>query len=184
MSEPGAQNIITAIDAALSQYPVTPPTLAGAHGKPAKCRRHSWVIIANALNQDAALHSLPMPDRRLICTRCGMVQDPERSRRGRNARKRGNGLQAKAAKAAGIANIGALGLPEDAGKSTDWLVLQVKSGLGYPKNLDRWLRALTATAGQLRGVVYVETPGPGRKAKRLIVLDYEEFLAWFGGNKP
>jgi len=175
---------MTDLDAILADLPVTPPTLAGAHGKPAKCRRHVWVADYTSVMEKyvngvyVGLVGTPAPR----CSRCGAVRDEARSRRGRNARKRGNGLQAKAAKAAGIANIGALGLPEDAGKSTDWLVLQVKSGLGYPKNLDRWLRALTATADQLRGVVYVETPGPGRKAKRLIVLDYEEFLAWFGGN--
>ena len=161
------------LDAATANLPIAAPSLTGAHGRPAKCRRHDWWVMGEFEGQVTAS----------FCKRCGTLRDEARSRRGRNARKRGNGLQAKAAKSAGIANIGALGLPEDAGTSRDWLVLQVKSGLGYPKLLDRWLRALTATADQLRAVVYVETPGPGHKAKRLIVLDYDEFLSWYGGNK-
>lgn len=116
------------------------------------------------------------------CSKCDHFVSRESIRRGVNARKRGNRLQAQAAKDAGITNIGMMGLPEDAGLSTEWLVLQHKSGNGYPKLLDRWLRALTATADQLRAVVYTETPGPGKKARRLIIMDYDEFVSWFGTN--
>lgn len=147
-----------------------------------KCRRHVWgqVIAPDDCQFIGGGQALIVETR---CTRCKVLYDEVKSRRGRNARRRGNSLQAKAAKDAGIQNIGALGLPEDAGNSRDWLVIQHKSGAGYPRLLDRWLRALTTTADQLRGVVYTETPGTGRKAKRLITCDYDEFLMWFGGNK-
>jgi hypothetical protein len=136
--------------------------------------RHTWRPPTPAMLEDG--------DWREVCSRCLAVRDPERSRRGRSARRRGNALQARVARDAGISNIGPLGLPEDAGMRHEWLVLQVKSGQGYPRRLDRWLRAMAATADQLRGVVYVETPGPGHRAHRLITLDYDEFLEWFGGE--
>lgn len=114
------------------------------------------------------------------CTRCDRFVPREAIRRGLNARKRGNRLQAKAAKDAGITNIGALGLPEDAGLSTEWAVLQVKSGKSYPERIDRLLRALTANADQIRGVVHIETPGPGIRARRLITFDFDEWMSWHG----
>jgi hypothetical protein len=164
---------MTDLDALLQDVPIAAPSLTGAVGRPKKCRRHEWVKTYRVTGDCDVIWEV-------TCAKCPAIRDEARSRRGRNARKRGNGLQAKAAKAAGIANIGALGLPEDAGTSREWIRLQVKSGAGYPRLLDRWLRAITVDADQLRGVVYVETPGAGHRAKRLIVLDYDEFLAWYG----
>lgn len=114
------------------------------------------------------------------CTRCDRFVPREAIRRGLNARKRGLRASARIAREAGIENREAMHLPEDSGNSTDWLRTQNKSGKGYPVRLDRWLRSIPVVAGQLRGVTYTETPGPGRKARKLIVLDWDEFRDWFG----
>lgn len=114
------------------------------------------------------------------CSSCGRFVSREAIRRGLNARKRGIRASGQIAKDAGIENREAMHLPEDSGNSTDWLRTQNKSGKGYPKRLDGWLRSIPVVPGQLRGVTYTETPGPGRKARKLIVLDWDEFVEWFG----
>lgn len=112
------------------------------------------------------------------CTRCGHFVTAESISRGRRANRRGRRLNAKAAKEAGAENVETLQVPEDFRSSH--LDAQHKSGTGYPKRLDAWLRAIPQREGKLRAVVYTETPGPGRKARRLIVMDYSEYLEWHG----
>lgn len=112
------------------------------------------------------------------CVSCGRFVSAEAIKRGLNARRRGNRLSARAAKDGGLENVERLQLPED--HRASHLKTQHKSGKGYPKRLDAWLRAMSAEPGQLRAVVYTETPGPGKKARRLIVMDYSEYLDWHG----
>jgi hypothetical protein len=82
----------------------------------------------------------------------------------------------------GIANRGKFGGPDDGGGADDWISVQTKSGNYFPKLIDRWLRAVPQRAGQMRGVVLVETPGAGTKRRALLVLDlYEAADQWGGG---
>lgn len=125
---------------------------------------------------------LKLPNGDQACLACNHVIPLELIRRGKNNKKRGIALSAKVAKSAGIENRERMGLPSDSGNSRDWLITQNKSGGSFPRTLDRWLRAITVNANQLRGVVCVETGTPGRKARRVILLDFDELIEWYGSQ--
>ena len=108
----------------------------------------------------------------------GQMTDPERSRRGRTARNRGNGWEREVARMVGGQRVGHHGGPDDV--RAPWLVLQCKVGGAYPERIDRWLRALPARSDQLRAVVIGDSPGPGVKRRSLIVMDLLDFCEWFG----
>jgi hypothetical protein len=106
----------------------------------------------------------------------------EKSRRGRTARNRGNAYERSVAQRLGARRVGQYGGAEDV--ASDWLVVQCKVGGAYPERIDGWLRRLPANAAQLRAVVIGDAPGPGTKRRELIVLDFEDFVAWFGKGLP
>jgi len=112
--------------------------------------------------------------------RCGAIQDPAASRRGRLNRSRGNSIERWVNGLLGIANRGKYGGTDDGGDSTDWIVVQTKSGGAYPERIDALLRAIPHHAEQLTGVVHTDTPGAGAKRRALITLDLYDFADWYG----
>lgn len=160
----------TDLDALLADAEDAKPSYTGAGLRPIP-HRHRWMLIKYA------------NDQRVECTRCGKAKDDARSRRGKNARSRGNALERWANTLLGISNRGKYGGPEDGGGEADWISVQTKSGSYYPKNIDRWLRAVPQRAGQMRGVVLVETPGAGQKRRALLVVDLYEAAEMWGGPK-
>jgi hypothetical protein len=114
----------------------------------------------------------------------GRPVDPERSRRGRTNRSRGNAIERWVCHLLGIARVGQFGGPEDGGRSDDWISVQVKSGGVYPERIDSLLRAIPERADRLRAVVHTDAPGPGHPRRALITLDLREFADWYGGRKP
>ena len=162
------------LDALLADKPVAPPTFAGAVTERKRRHKHEWC--RSCVEQGVASHC--------IVTGCGIFQDDPRIRRGKNARSRGNALERWVNHMLGISNRGKYGGPDDGGGEADWIVVQTKSGSYFPKLIDRWLRAVPQRAGQMRGVVLVETPGPGTKRRALLVLDlYEAADQWGGGRE-
>lgn len=161
----------TDLDALLADAEDAKPSYTGAGFRPIP-HRHKWIVVTGIgplLGQAK-------------CLRCDTVRDDVRSKRGKNARSRGNALERWANTLLGISNRGKYGGPEDGGGEADWISVQTKSGSYYPKNIDRWLRAVPQRAGQMRGVVLVETPGAGQKRRALLVVDlYEAAEQW--GNR-
>ena len=99
------------------------------------------------------------------------------ARRGRTNRNRGNAYEREIAKRLGAVRVGQYGGAEDV--SNEWLVVQCKVGKSYPERLDGWLRRLPAKADQLRILVLGDAPGPGHKRRELVVMDLDDFIAWF-----
>jgi hypothetical protein len=136
--------------------------------EPRKCVRHRWVI-----------ENVGFGNQRSVCFTCNKPKDEARSRRGRTSRNRGNALERWVNGLLGISNRGKFGGPDDGGGAGDWISVQTKSGNYFPKLIDRWLRAVPQRAGQMRGVVLVETPGAGTKRRALLVVDlYEAAESW------
>jgi hypothetical protein len=107
-----------------------------------------------------------------------MTEEVKR-RRGRLNRSRGNAFEREVAAKLNGKRVGQYGGKTDA--ENDWIVAQCKVGTSYPERIDRWLRALMPKADQLRAVVLGDSPGSGRgKRRTLIVLDFDEFVDWFG----
>jgi hypothetical protein len=161
---------MTDLDTALADADAWPPP-DPVEREPRKCRRHQWL---------RSSHPYSPGNVRTTCQRCGQVQDPFASRRGKNNRSRGNSIERDVCKALGIARRGQYGGPDDGGGEADWITVQVKSGGAYPERIDGLLRALPLRASQLRGVVHVDTPGAGTRRRALITLDLEEFSQWYG----
>jgi hypothetical protein len=107
---------------------------------------------------------------------------PEKRRRGKTARARGNAYEREVAHTLGGHRVGQLGTETDV-VVLGWLAVQVKNGGAYPERIDRWLRAIRAPAGTLRAVVIGDAPGPGKKRRSLIVLDLQDFADWYGGDR-
>lgn len=141
--------------------------------EPRPCRKHRWGT--NGKWAIESVDGVKIPR----CDFCGHVKDEARSRRGRTSRNRGNALERWVNGLLGISNRGKFGGPDDGGGAGDWISVQTKSGNYFPKLIDRWLRAVPQRAGQMRGVVLVETPGAGTKRRALLVVDlYEAAESW------
>lgn len=110
------------------------------------------------------------------CLDCGHPFDPGVVRRNRNNGRRGRKIERQRNAEAGIENRGALNRPEDGGGAADPLVTQSKSGGWFPARIAAALDALTLRAGQIGAVVVTETPGRGRKARIVAVVNYADLL--------
>ena len=111
------------------------------------------------------------------CGRCGKMLDAAASRRGRNNRSRGNRAELDIARSVGGRKMGPLGMPWDV-EIPGYARFQVKKLARWPSLAAclAWLDTIPA-GRELRGVAVVET---GRKPRRLLVVDLDEFAAWHG----
>lgn len=101
-------------------------------------------------------------------------KDPERQRRGRNNRKRGNAAELVVAREVGGRKVGPMGWPWDV-EMTGYARLQVRK-LATPQGLraiaDELARIAAAPGPEMPGYVWVE---PGRSGERLIVFRLRDF---------
>ena len=58
--------------------------------------------------------------------------------------------------------------------------VQCKVGKSYPERLDKWLREVPVKADQIAALVVGDSPGAGTKRRTLIILDLDDFIAWYG----
>ena len=139
-----------------------------------KCYRHDWN--ANGVSTFADGTAVNEP----TCRRCGAVKDAVVSRRSRNNRKRGVSDELAVANLLGGRKIGPLGYTWDV-EVPGYLRAQCKKLAAWPSvnEIVRWLDAIPA-GPELRAVTLADTPGPGGRTRRLIVMDLESFAAWHG----
>lgn len=114
---------------------------------------------------------------------CGAIKDAIRSRRGKTARRRGNDYERSVATRLGLKRVGQYGSTVDVGGGSEWMAVQVKNGGAFPERIWCWLDALPRDADRLRAVVIGDAPGPGRPRREVIVLDFGDFVSWFGGRR-
>jgi hypothetical protein len=139
----------------------------GAQGRP-PCRRHEWARRAPFADGDA-------------CDHCGKVRD-ESSRRGRANRNRGNRAELDVARSIpGGRKVGPLGLPWDVEVGT-YARLQVKKLAHRPSTAEiaRLIERIPDTGDRLRGFVWVEAAGQGKRGARFVWFLAREFIAWHG----
>lgn len=106
--------------------------------------------------------------------------DAERTRRSRNNRARGGAEERAVAALLGGDVVGALNLPWDV-RVEGYARVQVKKLDRWPSlaAIITWLDAIPVGA-ELRAVTIADTPGPGRRSRRLIVMDAAEFASFHG----
>lgn len=108
------------------------------------------------------------------CGRCGHVIDVTRQRMGRNARARGGDEELVVARMLGGRKVGPLGLPHDV--EAAGMRLQTKRLASWPSlpAIVSWIDALQPH-DDIRGVTVGLTSGQGRKIRRLLIVDLDEF---------
>ena len=133
-----------------------------------KCYRHDYVL------QSIAHESI------WACVRCGKYRDDAVSRRAKNNGKRGRSDELTVARILGGNKLGQFGLPWDV-EIPGYLRVQCKKLDRYPSlaKVIEWLDAIPA-GHELRGVTLADTPGPGGRTRRLIVMELEEYARWHG----
>jgi hypothetical protein len=119
-----------------------------------------------------------LPTEMAACVRCGKVQDPAVSRRGRNNRARGNAIEREVGKQLGLRRVGQYGGPEDL--SGDLFAAQVKSGGAFSERVWSWLKAVPVNAGQTPLLVITDAPGPGHKRRAVVVVEINDWIALHG----
>ena len=117
------------------------------------------------------------------CAVCVAIQDPVKSRRGKNNRKRGLSLQLTHARRLGLDNLqgnGATDARSESQYGNAAFVAQMKSGGMFPGWMQRELDYLPRTGGRTPILVVIETPGPGRKARAVVVVDEADWIQLHG----
>lgn len=146
-------------------YPVTPR----------RCRRHQWGCVTYTTDDGY----------RPTCIRCGKVRDEAAAVRGRRARIRGKSIERAEMRRAGR-HTGNAGGADD-GLSEDGLfAFQSKSRVTarFPSwQADELDKLRAARSGKTPVLVVIEAPGPGRRARKLAILEWSDWLALHGGDR-
>ena len=147
--------------------------LLHAARSPRRCRRHEWerALMVNGDGQE------------ITGVRCGNCNKPKSeavSRRSRNNRKRGATWERDAAADIGGRRMGQLNLPWDV-EVPAYARIQTKVLDRWPSlnKVVEWLDDIGA-GDKLRIVALKDTPGPGGKARKLAVIDWDEYCKWHG----
>jgi hypothetical protein len=127
-----------------------------------KCRRHQWIYA-----EDGGW----MPDVPRKCARCGRLEVPMVTRRGSNNRKRGNRIQRERITALGGRNLA--GNNPNLDGLGERFRYESKSGGAFSERYWRWLKGIPLAAGQAGVLIVTEAPGPGRRARSIVVVDYD-----------
>ena len=148
----------------------------------AKPRRHRHVYEPFRVGPegyvDAAGYYIPAGDVLDNRCKCGAIQDPAASRRGRLNSSRGNAIEREVGKALGLRRVGQYGGPEDL--SNELFAAQVKSGGAFSERYWQWLKAVPVTAAQTPLLVVTDAPGPGHKRRAIVVIDLDDWKELHG----
>lgn len=140
-----------------------------------KCRRHDWT--PDYFVTDFG----DMPASTMTCARCGAVHDPARSRRSRNNKNRGLAIQRKRIEGLGGTNLA--GNNENLDGIGLAFAYESKSGGSFSERVWRWLVGIPTKGDQTGVLIVTETPGPGRRARSYVVVEYDEWKALHGESK-
>jgi hypothetical protein len=155
------------LDTLLEGQPIEPPTMSGAAGRP-KCRRHTWTLVAGAGSLDGYWR----------CLRCAIIKDEAVSRRSSNNRKRGNRIQRERIVALGGRNL-AGNNPNLDGLGA-MFAYESKSGGAFSDRYWRWLTGIPKRGNETGVLIVTEAPGPGRRARSYVVVEFGEWKELHG----
>ncbi|MGH2514002.1 MAG: hypothetical protein ACRDGQ_15130 [Candidatus Limnocylindrales bacterium] len=165
----------------------TVQTPANPAAAPKRCTRHEWFAAVSGAHVVASAsrtmgHSVVLPEAHWECRRCGRIKDEAASRRGRNARARGNQLERDWCHRLGLRLTGKFGGPDDGTNELFVGQAKSKSSAAYPGWMSDELAKLPRTGGRIPILGILEAPGSGHKPRRLVVLEEADFIALHGGT--
>jgi hypothetical protein len=115
-----------------------------------------------------------MVETAVFCARCNQVKDEARSRRGRNAAKRGKRIQHDRIVALGGRNLA--GNNENLDGLGEMFAYESKSGsAAFSDRYWRWLTGIPVNAGQTRVLIVTDAPGSAHKARSYVVVEFDEW---------
>ena len=109
------------------------------------------------------------------CNLCGLHQaDYEaRQRRGRNNRKRGQKIQRQ--RIVGLGGRNLAGNNPNLDGISELFTYEAKSGTSFPERAWRWLKGIPHDADQVPVLIITDTPGAGRAARSVVIVDYDDW---------
>lgn len=150
----------------LDDFDLFTPTEATVNVSTKKCRRHDW--------REGVIDELVITE----CRRCGVMRDIAKSRRSRNNKSRGLAIQRKRIEGLGGTNLA--GNNENLDGIGLAFAYESKSGGAFSDRIWRWLTGIPTKGDQTGVLIVTETPGPGRRARSYVVVEYDEWKALHG----
>ena len=119
------------------------------------CRRHRWSAGGGT------------------CLTCGVVRDEAKSRRGRTSSTRGKRIQRQ--RVEGLGGLNLAGNNENLDGIGEMFRYESKSGQSFPERPWRWLTGIPVAAGQVPVLIITDTPGPGHRARSVVMVTYDDW---------
>lgn len=113
--------------------------------------------------------------------RCGLTRSEyeARQRRGRLARSRGIKIQRQRNQGLGMRNLS--GNNPNLDGMSELFASESKSGGAFSERYWRWLKGVKLiTSQQVPILIVTDTPGAGRKARAVVVIDYDDWKKLHG----
>jgi hypothetical protein len=150
-----------------------PLTPANPAATPRKCRRHVWA--SDNLLRFVGGQPVVGP---LTCSRCGRVRDEMAGKRGRRNASRGKRIQRERIEGLGGTNLAGNN------ENLDGLGLAFRyesmSGGSFSERYWRWLDGIPVQGDTTPVLIVTEAPGPGKRARSIVVVKYEDWRALHG----
>ena len=109
------------------------------------------------------------------------VTDPVRADRGRRAAKRGKRIQRQ--RIEGLGGMNLAGNNPNLDGIGELFRYESKSGQSFPERPWRWLKDIRCPAGQIGVLIITDAPGPGRRARSLVIVDYDDWRDLHGETR-
>ncbi len=132
-----------------------------------KCRRHRWM--EELVDEDGGIHRTGSA----VCVFCGKVYDPVASRRGRTSARRGKTIQRQ--RIVGLGGRNLAGNNPNLDGIGEMFAYESKSGGAFPERMWRWLKGIPVNADQVRVLIVTDAPGPGHRARSVVVVSYDDW---------
>jgi len=131
---------------------------------PRKHVRHQWAMTFDVNDPSASTW---------VCSTCGKPRDLGLARRSRNNGKRGRKIQRQ--RIVGLGGTNLAGNNENLDGISALFAFESKSGASFSERYWRWLTDIPLRGEQIGVLIVTDTPGPGRKARSIVVIDYDDW---------
>jgi len=131
---------------------------------PRKHVRHQWAMTFDVNDPSAS---------RWACSVCGKARDLGLARRSRNNGKRGRAIQRQ--RIVGLGGTNLAGNNENLDGISALFAFESKSGASFSNRYWSWLKGIPLRGEQIGVLIVTDAPGPGRKARSVVIIDYDDW---------
>ena len=131
---------------------------------PRKHVRHQWAMTFDVTDPSASTWR---------CSTCGKARDLGLARRSRNNNKRGREIQRQ--RIVGLGGTNLAGNNENLDGISALFAFESKSGASFSNRYWSWLKGIPLRGEQVGVLIVTDAPGPGRKARSVVIIDYDDW---------